>query len=323
MFRRSWVFVCGIAVLVLTAVSVQGVVLSAKTDAQKHRQDIGKQLGKYIDCLSKAAIKCEKKGSDSGVECDLETGTAAGSVDPKAAAKFTADVAKCDLKKFDPAKKQKTSDYEQIGCPSDCDPGTDGVQRCADLGAYESLVEDGSNPTGVKAQIGLLAFFIEALCSVHVGEPVGTSEAVIDCVANDAKFLGKYAKGVLKCGEKCEGDYKDKKGNGGPNDDPNCRVGDAGADANFTACLTKKADKHLAKVQAPDNATAVKGAIDDALNGAADDLFNKDDPSVDETDMGSLVCSDCGNNTREGIEDCDGTDDAACSGSCNSDCTCP
>lgn len=323
MLKRSWLLVWAIAGVTLIAVSAQGLVLTAKTDAQKHRADIAKQLGKYIDCLSKAAIKCEKKGSTSGVECDLATGMAAGSVDPKAAAKFTADVAKCDLKKFVPAKKQKTSDYDQIGCPGDCDPGTDGIQRCTDLAAYEASVESGANPSGAKVQIGALGVLIETFCAAFVGQPAGTSAAVIDCVGNDAKFLSKYSKGLLKCGEKCEDDYKDKKGNGGPNDDPNCQVGDPGADPNFTACLAKKADKHLTKVQAPGNATTVKGLIDAALNQAADDLFNKDDPSVDETDMGSLVCSDCGNNTREGIEECDGTDDAACPGSCNSDCTCP
>ncbi len=32
---------------------------------------------------------------------------------------------------------------------------------------------------------------------------------------------------------------------------------------------------------------------------------------------------DCGDNVREGTEECDGTDDAACPGECRGDCTCP
>ena len=31
----------------------------------------------------------------------------------------------------------------------------------------------------------------------------------------------------------------------------------------------------------------------------------------------------CGNNSQEGTEECDGSDDAACLGLCRSDCTCP
>ena len=31
----------------------------------------------------------------------------------------------------------------------------------------------------------------------------------------------------------------------------------------------------------------------------------------------------CGNNIREGTEQCDGTDDSACPGFCRPDCTCP
>jgi len=321
MLKRHWIWVWTVVGAALIAVSAQGLVLTVKTDPQKHRGDVGKQLGKYIACLSKVAQKCEKKGATSGIECDLTTGTAAGTVDPKAALKFTADVAKCDTK-FDPGKKAKTSDYIQIGCPGDCSAAP-GVQACADISAYESNVEDGSNAAGAKTQIQLLGGLIETFCAAHVGMPAGTSQAVIDCTINDAKFLSKYAKGVTNCGGKCETDYKNKKGNGGPNDAPNCIAGDPGADANFTLCLSKKADKHLLKVQAPGNAGTVKSLIDAALGDAGNDLYNKDDPGVDETDAGVLVCSICGNGAREGIEECDGGDDAACSGSCNADCTCP
>ena len=33
-------------------------------------------------------------------------------------------------------------------------------------------------------------------------------------------------------------------------------------------------------------------------------------------------CQECGNDIREGTEQCDGTDDAVCPGACNPDCTC-
>jgi glucose/arabinose dehydrogenase len=36
-----------------------------------------------------------------------------------------------------------------------------------------------------------------------------------------------------------------------------------------------------------------------------------------------VPCSECGDNLREGFEECDGTDDAACPGTCLEDCTCP
>ena len=37
----------------------------------------------------------------------------------------------------------------------------------------------------------------------------------------------------------------------------------------------------------------------------------------------SACCPPCGNNVREGIETCDGTDDSACPGNCQADCSCP
>ena len=90
MRRKSWLGIgaAGIAAAFLLAGSAQGFVIDAKTDAQKHRRDVGKQLSKYIFCLSKTGIKCEKKGAHTGSECDLTDGSTDATVDPKAAGKF-------------------------------------------------------------------------------------------------------------------------------------------------------------------------------------------------------------------------------------------
>ena len=322
MRSKSWLGIgaAGIAAAFLLAGSAQGFVIDAKTDAQKHRRDVGKQLSKYIFCLGKAGIKCEKKGAHTGSECDLTDGSTEATVDPKAAGKFGADIAKCDGK-FVAEKKQKTSDYQQIGCPGDCDSGAAGIQQCANLAAYDANVTDGANPDGAKAQISALGVIIGQNCKNFItGVPGGTSanEDALKCGANDSKRLSKYAKGVNKCTELCENDYKNKKGNGGPSDDPLCDVTNpSGA---FADCLVKKADKQLAKVIAPANTGLVLSLIDAALADAAADLYNKDDPT---TDPDVNVCGTCGDNVREGSEECDGSDDALCVGSCNANCTCP
>lgn len=317
--RNRKVVVAGVAALLVIATGAQGLVIDFGTDAQKHRRDISKQLSKYIFCLGKVGITCEKKGAHTGTECDLTDGSTAATIDSATAGKFTAGLAQCDGK-FVPQKKQKTSDYQQIGCPGDCDEGAPGIQQCADLNAYDANVTDGSNSEGAKSQVTGLGVVIGANCVNHLGLPAGTSadEEAMDCALNDAKVLVKYAKGVNKCTELCENDYKDKKGNGGPNDDPVCDVTNpSGA---YADCLAKKADKALDKAIAPGNSGFIVGLINTALNDASQDLFNKDDPT---TDPDVNVCGTCGDNVREGSEECDGSDDAACSGSCTAACACP
>ncbi len=310
----------GLAGSFLFGTAAQGFVLTPKTDAQKHRRDISKQLAKYVFCLGKTAIKCEKKGSTAEVECDLSTGTTPPGYDAKASAKFVADIAKCDGK-FLPAKKQKTSDYDQIGCPGDCDDGSDGIQRCTDLSAYEANVESGATAGGAKAQIGLLGAFIAGSCATFTGLPAGDA-ATIACAANDSGRLSKGAKGLNKCLELCENDYKvpNKKGGGGVTDAAVCNP-DGSGDPNFNLCLSKKRDKQFAKILAPGNSGFVAGLVNSALSTASTDLYNKNDPAFPDPDVN--VCGTCGDNTREGTEDCDGTDDSACVGTCNTDCTCP
>lgn len=304
--------------LVFTAASAHALVLTEKTDPQKHRKDISKQLGKYIFCVANAALKCEKKGAHSGVECHTDTG-AVDFPDPKTAAKFTADLAKCDAK-FVPEKKAKTSDYDQIGCPGDCDLAAPGTQRCTDLAEYETaVVESPSNPNGVKTQVPILG----ALIDVNCGGPASTDKGVNKCVKNDAKKLAVWVKKLELCYEKCEDDYKNKKGNGGPdNDTMRCSYAST-TDPNARKCFDT-ADKQLGKV-VPANAGLATTVIAPLLDSVKDDFFNKDDAAApgSTTDDGAAVCSVCGDGVREGIEECDGGDDAACPAACKPDCTCP
>ncbi len=300
--------------LLFTVASAHALVLTEKTDAQKHRKDVSKQLGKYIFCIANAALKCEKKGLHSGVECHTDTGVVdfAGT-DPKTAAKFAAAIAKCD-DKFVPGKKAKTSDYDQIGCPGDCDPGAPGIQRCLDLMDYESLVEGTTNPNSVKVQVPLLGAIIDVNC----GGPASTDKDVVKCVKNDAKKITVWVKKLEGCYEKCEDDYKNKKGDGGPDNDPmKCSYAST-TDPNARKCFDT-ADKQLAKV-IPANAGLATTIVAPLLDSVKDDFFNKEDPTGAPTDP---VCSVCGDGTREGSEECDGGDTSFCaSGICEADCTC-
>lgn len=322
-FAQVWSVTVGLVFIVGVSVA-SAYVLDAKTDSQKLRRDVGKRGAKYIQCLVKAATKCEKKGGTSGVECHLDTGVvdyAGDSVlDPKSKqpGKFQASIAKCD-DKYTPDKKG--TDYVGIGCPGDCvPPASNGIQRCANMAAYEASVEGTADPAGAKKTLPVLAALIDSACNTNLGGGTNSANpANIDCVTDNAKILTKYTKGLGKCYEKCENDYKDKKGNGGDNDDENCLVTGAN-DPTFATCVSDALAKAQKKAPLiPQVLAVVLPLVNSALDDANDSLYNRFDP----TNPNNSPCGTCGDNTREGTEDCDGTDDAACPGSCNADCTCP
>jgi hypothetical protein len=192
---------------------------------------------------------------------------------------------------------------------------TPGLQQCASMAAFQA---SALSPTsGVKSQLGLLQTGIDIACGLDTGA-AQTSQARMDCVANNAAVLVKYAKSLVKCEGKCESDYKDKKGNGGLNNGNNCLSGVMGADPAFTTCDTAALTKAGTLTT---NVTAiVLPALRSTINDATKGLYDRFDPTGSPTDD---PCGTCGNNSREGSEECDGTDDAACSGSCATDCTCP
>jgi hypothetical protein len=298
-------------------------VLANKSDVQKLRKDVDKQNDKHASCVIKALLKCEAKGGDSGEECHTDTGVVDYGGDPvldpksKQPGKFNSAMAKCD-KKMNLSKKG--TDYVGIGCPGDCDPVADGVQQCPNLAAYEAALETSLGGS-VRFQLPVFAALIDSLCQTDTGEAIdSTAPAQIDCVTNNADTLARYFKGLSKCYAKCENDYKDKKGDGGNTDDPNCIANDAGADPAFKACV----DKALAKAEkknplSPTNKAVGLPLANDAFDGPQISIYNRFDPVV----PGGNPCSTCGNGTRKGLEQCDGIDDALCVGLCNSDCTCP
>ena len=61
----------------------------------------------------------------------------------------------------------------------------------------------------------------------------------------------------------------------------------------------------------------------EASEVCSDGYDNDCDGLIDGTDPGCGGGPTCGDNLREGSEECDGTDDAACPGECQFDCTCP
>ncbi len=314
--RMGLAFAMAIA---MSTTATHGLVLGKQSPAQKHRADIGKQLRKYTLCLAKAALTCERKGVTSGYECDLAAGVAAGSVQPKAAGKFYEKANKCHANFF-PDKKGEGSSYDLIGCPGDCDDTAPGIQRCTDIAAYETYVEDGGLAQSLHGALGAIATEVDANCASFHGTSTDSSEDVmLDCVGNDWKHLVKYAKGAAKCVNICQNDYKDKKGNGGLTDDRVCEVDGLMAAPDFNVCLAKKAEKHLSKIEAAGNVVTAKELYDDLLNGLLVDLYDKSDP----TSVSIVpVCSTCGDDNRQGVEECDGTDSLFCGLGCAADCTC-
>jgi hypothetical protein len=56
--------------------SASALVLADKSDPQKLRKDLQKQQSKYVKCLVKAALKCEKSGDKIvPLECDITDAT--------------------------------------------------------------------------------------------------------------------------------------------------------------------------------------------------------------------------------------------------------
>jgi len=312
--------VAGAAALALCGSTVRAHVIdpsvsTADKGLEKLRADIGKQVAKYTFCLVKAASSCEKGGSSSASECNL--GTGAVSFEPtggKYTDKFTAAIAKCDSKV---ALSKKGSDYQGIGCPGDCGPMTPGLQQCADMAAFQTSTL--SPTTGVRGQLGALAAGIDLACGLDTGA-MQTDQVRMDCVANSAAVLTKYAKSLVKCQSKCETDYKDTKGNGGLDNGDSCASGAGGADPAFNACDSAAASKAGLGTLGANMTSIVVAGLRSTINDANRGLYDRFDPTGVATDN---PCGTCGNNTREGSEECDGTDDAACSGSCASDCTCP
>jgi hypothetical protein len=251
--------------------TASALVLTEKSPEQKHRKDVAKQLSKYVLCLTKAAQKCEKTGVTTAVECHVDTSVVDPPADPKG--KFAPAVAKC-IGKVNLAKKSPSqgatpiTDYEGIGCPGDSNSGSSGDQRYTDLTAYQA-----GTLTMIRSQIGAIASGIDAAgCAPGTNH---TDQADLDCVALEGLKITTLVKGLFKCGNKCENDYKDKKGNGGTTDGPNCHDG---GDPNFQICADAAQAKATKKGPFdPGVEAAILPAVVSALTTADDDIYNQCD----------------------------------------------
>lgn len=260
----------------LLAGSASALILADKSDPQKLRKDIQKQQAKFVDCLVKAAVKCEKSGNQvASPECDLSTATATPPADSKGT--FAADVAKCESK-VDYNKKgygSPATDYDDIGCPGDSSPPAPD-QPYTDLNAYQ-VGAIASAKDQVDTVSLVLAGSVAPECSS------GTPDEQNDCGVDMASRIGKYAKALFACLGKCENDYKNKKGNGGPNDGPNCTLDADGTapntsgDALFDACVDKARTKAEKKAAFSPPIVGVVSLIHSALNDANTDVFNENE----------------------------------------------
>jgi hypothetical protein len=263
---RRFIVVGTVALCTVFAVSTvaSAVVLADKSAEQKHRKDVGKQVGKLVSCFAKAIEKCEKKGVDSTTECDIANPGGSLIADAKAKDKFIAAVDKCKTK-LNLTKKGPPSNYTAFGCPGDSDSGTAGDQPYADLNDFQANV--GQDTQDALAALGPA---ITALCDL---DPAPAADANA-CTVLHIKQGGSYGKGVFKCMEKCENDYKGGKGLGGPVDDLTQCNPATSVDADFTACVAKALTK--ANKKGTLKALVIAG-LDTALGDANNDLYNEDD----------------------------------------------
>jgi hypothetical protein len=243
------------AALVLAAnTAAFGLVFPAKSPGQKLRADIAKQVALYSKCLIRALLACEKTGVSVEAECSLESATATPPADPKG--KFAAAIAKCDAAVDYGRKGIKNGapfpNYELLGCPA----GTIGQPPLADLDEFQAIV------TKAKGEIDGIAEVI--------GEISGCTDTK-SCVA-DAKVIATFAAAFGKCQTLCENDYKDKKGNGGIDDDTSrC---DPNGDAAAVECIEKAQVKFLDKAATWPLGALVPGAVASTIDAQSDGLFN-------------------------------------------------
>jgi hypothetical protein len=263
--------------MLFLASNASALILADKSDPQKLRKDIQKQQAKFVNCLVKAALKCESTGADLDPECDLPTGTATPPANGKGT--FVADIAKCESK-VDYTKKSYSSiasDYDDIGCPGDSVPGGSD-DPFTDLVAYQAAALENA-----KTQVDLVSTILAGAANDPGICASGTGEEQNDCVVDLAKRVGSYAKSLFKCLGNCENDYKNKKGNGGPTDGPNCTLDPDGVapntsgDALFDACVDKARQKAEKKGAFPAPVVGAISLAHGALNDANVDVFNENE----------------------------------------------
>jgi hypothetical protein len=246
------------SMIVLTAsllympTSAPAEVFPEKSPAQKLRADVAKQVRDYTRCLANALINCERTGVSPAAECDLSSGTVLPPADPKG--KFAGAIAKCDAKldydRKGPKGNTPVQNYELIGCPT----GTGGG-RLADMNEFETTAHAAKD-------------VIDGLGSVLPAASGCTDTK--SCVAA-AKTILTFATAFGNCLTTCENDYKDKKGNGGPNDDPlRC----SGGDPKALACVDKAVEKFLKKAALFPFAAAVASSVSTQIDQQSDALFN-------------------------------------------------
>jgi hypothetical protein len=239
--------------LLFASTTALGAVFTEKSPEQKLRADVAKQVTGYSKCLITALLACEKTGVSSSVECDLSTSTAAPTADPKV--KFAAAVAKCDGKldydRKGPKGNSSAENYELIGCPTGS-----GGPPLADMDEFEEIAR------AAKDEIDSVASLLPAVSGCS------DTETCVDA----GKVIAKFADAFGKCLTACENDYKDKKGNGGTDDDT-LRCGFTG-DPAAAACIAKARDKFDDKTGDWPFGSAVRDTVEGTIDVQTDALFN-------------------------------------------------
>src|SRR5262245_37696727 len=253
-FSRVAVRIALATVVMFAGGTAMAIILAKGDPAQKLRKDIDKQTAKFAICVGKASLKCEAAGTSGNAECDI-TGDGLpmpGTVPPEAITELADDIAKCTSKLN---LSKKGTDYTGIGCPGDCDTGTVGDQACANMAAYQT-----ASSAATKVQIELLGGILQAACA---GDNT--------CFLTQGDLGVKYAKALFKRINKCENDYKDKKGNGGDNDTlANCDPATS-TDTNFQGCVSGALGK------APGIIPMFADGLNTAVSDGRDDLYNEND----------------------------------------------
>ncbi len=330
--KRNATLAAAVPILLLAGAAAAYVLDAGVTkSANKWRSDVQKQSNKYTDCVVKALLKCEKKGASELLECDpscdTSTGTG-GSLDfdgvgacvksthpDKANAEpaFRAGIDSCGAA-FDPGKAafdydgdgtaNSLGDQPAIGCLGDCSD-SDGTQldaaTCGTGDINSNWVAGVTGPSGgVRSTLTLFSLQFALICP---GDPV--------CANEQGKILAKLTSQVNKTIQKCEEDFKDKKGNGGTTDDGSvCHVTSFNPDGSAAAgnpdLVAVVNDLHAQLGAAQALVPTIVGGLQDVADGVYNrqiDFDSGGSPPV--VGAAAPSCGTCGDGTIDFGEECD------------------
>ncbi len=284
------VIVSAVAMLPRSAAAVPEALSKGEVACQ---DAMGRTLGVYAKARAACVARCRQK-TPLSTECTIPFANKTLECVQKADAKLAALL----------ATKCQSDGTDTDSCP-ECYETLSG--NCDAFGA-------GVKASTIKLVDGLSKpIFCDDTASVD-----GLSKVEAKCQTALLGGLGGFVSKWVACVTTCV--KKERKGKTDGSCNPRAFLNGSGGDTKASACLSaafSKMSVAARKCQAPN------GNMPECLSGTAV-LFTTMQNGISDIGTAVEVCpAQCGDNFKQGFEECDGTDATACLGACTANCTCP